>query len=244
MLTCSVVASAASRLTTTSIRSQSLLPLHLPSAKPLLSLKQCVQNLTTQQRCFLVSSSTSLTPVLTKCCTARLYHPHHQQDSWKGGRSRSHRCSLNLNHHINFQYINSSIVTTIHHFHWSTSTAADSEAANGSITNNKASPAHDVGNDSTMMTELSSEDEIEESFEGHDYPNNHDDEEEALKERVWNTGPALLPTFNVGAYANESENVKKLIELGVDLSRWEGRYGTIPLLYKSNFEETMQPVIE
>lgn len=71
-----------------------------------------------------------------------------------------------------------------------------------------------------------------------------EEEEEMLKDQVWSRGPAYLPTFNVGAYANDSENVKKLVQLGVDLSKWEHRYGAIPLLYKSNFEKTMQPIIK
>ncbi|CAL8143846.1 unnamed protein product [Orchesella dallaii] len=116
------------------------------------------------------------------------------------------------------------------------STAA-SELTNGSNNSLRHVEKPELSATTSGLHEIGEEDENDVGVE-------FEDEDENLKQQVWEKGPALLPTFNVGAYANESENVKKLIQLGVDLSRWEGRYGTIPLLYKSDFDTTMKPIID
>ncbi|ODN01526.1 Transcription termination factor 3, mitochondrial [Orchesella cincta] len=121
-----------------------------------------------------------------------------------------------------------------------TSSTAASELTNGSIN----SLRHVIDYDSRKPELSTTKSGLDEEGDKDVGVEEFEDSEEILKDQVWDKSPAFLPTFNVGAYANESENVRKLVQLGVDLSKWEGRYGTIPLLYKSNFDTTMQPIIE
>lgn len=224
----------------------------LANKSPLLlfSLKQCVHNkLTTlQQQCLpslrvavpLASRNLRYLTLKTGIPPKRDYHC----------------CSLNLNnHHITFHYINSSIVTTSFtstttqqkqkHHQQQTRFYTNHQSSSRIIANsNSTCSSSRITNDNSVLL-VGKPEHVDTTEETGDQ--NAEDElavEEMLKEQVWSRAPALTPTFNVGAYANDSVNVRKLLQLGVDLSKWEPRYGAIPLLYKSNFETTMQPIIQ
>lgn len=49
-----------------------------------------------------------------------------------------------------------------------------------------------------------------------------------------------VPTFNFAAYVNDSESLKKLVDLGVDLSKIEKRKGLPQFLMKLDFERDMK----
>lgn len=53
-------------------------------------------------------------------------------------------------------------------------------------------------------------------------------------------GPRLGPTFNFAAYANQSETIQRLAELGVDFSKLEKRKGIAQFLMPLDFEKDMK----
>lgn len=52
--------------------------------------------------------------------------------------------------------------------------------------------------------------------------------------------PSLQPTFNLAAYANNSETLQQLIKLGVDLSRIERRKGLPQFILRLDFEKDIK----
>jgi len=62
---------------------------------------------------------------------------------------------------------------------------------------------------------------------------------------VWDhVGPAIMPTFNYAAYANDSVNIQKLVQLGVNLSKVEKKYGPLMHLVRLDFDKQIAPVIK
>lgn len=70
------------------------------------------------------------------------------------------------------------------------------------------------------------------------------DVEELKKQAVWDFGPTPAPTFNFAAYADESDIIRKLINLDVDLSKVELKYGILPFVLKLDYEKDVVPHIE
>ncbi|CAN7998924.1 unnamed protein product [Ixodes hexagonus] len=56
-------------------------------------------------------------------------------------------------------------------------------------------------------------------------------------------GPGLRRSFNLAAYVNQSESLQKLVQLGVDLSRFDRRKGVPQMLVGLDFERDVEPVI-
>ncbi|XP_021948918.2 transcription termination factor 3, mitochondrial [Folsomia candida] len=81
------------------------------------------------------------------------------------------------------------------------------------------------------------------SVDNEDNENDEEDMEEVTKEAIWNVGPTPAASFTFAAYANDSDIIQKLVKLGVDLSRVERKYGTMPFLLKLDFEKDMAPTI-
>jgi len=71
-----------------------------------------------------------------------------------------------------------------------------------------------------------------------------EDEDEQKRQEIWSVGPVPAATFTFAAYANDSEVIKKLVEVGVDLSKLERKKEVIPFILKLNFEQQVVPCIE
>lgn len=56
-------------------------------------------------------------------------------------------------------------------------------------------------------------------------------------------GPGLRRSFNLAAYVNQSETLQKLLQLGVELSRFDRRPRVPQMLVELDFEKDVEPVI-
>lgn len=55
--------------------------------------------------------------------------------------------------------------------------------------------------------------------------------------------PALRPTFNLAAYVNESYSLQKLVDLGVELYKFDNKPKVMETILKLDFERDMKPYI-
>ncbi|CAG7734844.1 unnamed protein product [Allacma fusca] len=63
------------------------------------------------------------------------------------------------------------------------------------------------------------------------------------KEEIWNVAPAIQRSYNFGPYANESKVIQELVHLGVEIHRWEEKFGIPEFVLKLDFEKNIAPYI-